>query len=382
MFSVLHFLTQHLSDGMSRLLALGSAVILLLGSPVWSHPAPAEPERTPELMWAVDLSTNEDFRNYRESTHLRPAELSFVSEDTIGVLFRTRTKRVDKLDAIFVNMRTGTLFHQLSWPDAGPSWRLMPTGAGEFLVCNGRELQRYSSSSLVRLQSRPLTDTTKTKFLVSPAGTYLLVREFLDAGQFKLTLIESTDLGNATVLDWNGMFTTDVSDRGETLELRRTSNTGIRQSRTVFLCDLSHNCEAIYPDATMDARFLNNDLVLVDRGNGWAIVRRNGNVVTERSFGEAEAVLGEISVSPRFGEVAFQSGYSGREWVYRIHVVDGYTGKYVQPFQFKKKPQGDVDSGYGDFAQSLSPDGSRIAILRGSRLELYRIRTAQRDSQR
>jgi hypothetical protein len=359
---------------MKRLVA---AMLLCLIPPfVQAEEASRQPERLPELLWSIDLSGNPDFNASRSlAVSESPAELSFISDESIALLFGSGKGRADKLEAIFVQARTGRTIANLSWENPRGSWRLISTKAGEFVVSTGTALYRYSSTRQL-LQSRPVAEPDKTELFRSPSGKWLLLRDFVGPARFRLTIIDTENLANESVLGWNGFLTVGVSDDRETLE--NVFNWGGPSGReNVSLCNQAHDCRILYPHSAAGAWFVDNDAVLVEGERKWVVLQRPGKVTFERKLPSPEGIIGRTSVSPQSREVAFETGYIGRSWVYRVHVFDVEHAKYVHLFEFKKKPTMGWDSGYGDFTQALSPDGSRIAILRGSTLELYRIRAGQ-----
>src|SRR5437879_5648632 len=104
-------------------------------------------------------------------------------------------------------------------------------------------------------------------------------------------------------------------------------------------------------------------------GPGWP------NSVTVKLKTSGDSLSRKISTAPAAKEISFETGYIASEWVYGVHVLHTERQKYLATFEFRKKFAAGTDggdTGYGDFDHALSPDGSKIAILRGSTLELYR----------
>jgi hypothetical protein len=328
--------------------------------------------------WSIDLTEVPNYTPGLSAENPMPgAQVQFVSKDTIAVSFlssNSSSKGAFVFTALFIHTEKGNIQNKLQLPAKSRTSQLLPTNNGEFLVSTGVQLLRYSSTKEL-LQSRSISDPVKTGFMTSPDGMLLLIRDFVDGGIFKQSVVPTADLSKERPLDWNGIDTRDISSRGETLELRlnpKKRPDDYRVSHRVCICRSKAKCISIYPNATMEAEFLDDDTVFVTTGSdSWALVTRDKRLLFRS--GKVGGPIGKNSVASRAKRFSFATGFIAEDWVYNVRVFDTDRLEYVQQFDFRKPTSLGVDSGYGDFDQALSPDGTSIVILRGKVLELYRL---------
>jgi hypothetical protein len=318
-------------------------------------------KRPPEQpLWSLQLHEV----NPRE-IELRNLSVGFLSNDQLAVSFADHS--CGKLTIIMISPGSAPKKKRLTWPCADSDAQIVPLLNGEAIVFTGNELIRISAAQ-EQLQSARVARSKLTQLYLSPNRKLLLLRQFVKGGEFRQTVFETSNLDQSRELHWNGRDSQGISDSGEVLVLRPNKSTSIKLSQTVSLCKFENDCTPVYPDATMRATLVSRDSVLVEIGvHKWILVRRNGTIARTYNL-EPSTVIGRAaSASDRF---AFIAGHITSKWVSEVHVGRIDDGVEIGKVEFQQPIVG-LASRSPAISVSISPDGSKFAVLRDSLLEVY-----------
>jgi hypothetical protein len=358
--------------------------------------------------WNVDLSANSDFKRYlldsEQFGNVQSPHVHFIDQDLVGVSFVTQSRGDDPtlLHILFINSADGKFVGTKTWKVQSDRSHVyvFAIGHGELLIANGSEIAGYSSSG-VRLNGIPIRDEVKTSFYLSPSGKNLLMKEFVESGRSKLTILTG-GLARQRELDWNGHDAVGIADSGEVLinhwglpglkdfhsrveagqRTFTTADIDVKQKTSLSVCDASNQCQTIVKKAPeyVYAALMTNQLLCLGGVGGWRIQTRTGNVLFERMFSEKaeSASIESTSVSNSGEKAAIYSGYLGPRWFSRLEVFEAEARKVTDSFTFTRKLKDGADRS-DPFDSAFSLDGKYLVILHGSVLQKFSLGEGKRS---
>ncbi len=284
-----------------------------------------------------------------------------------------------QLRGVFLDAATGDLRHKQDWPTMPylPS-ELLPTHDGKFVIRAGHSLTLYSPTfDLMKERSLPWSKIPERPYptlWVSPTGRTL----FLSDDRFPKLNWVRLDSDSLDVLDeWNEEYDSTLCFTVSDNAIARSCDSGQVWLRTVgepwrlhyssptrLLCD--------FPT------FIDNETLAIDVCPGIVVVSTRGDVLFEDLFPDEyrkDPLRKEVVISResrRFAIVLkrLKGGYFDTPFhvgAIQITIYDLRTKNRIFTLEFKRPPK----HAFWDFA--LSPDGQRLAVMLGPRVEVYQL---------
>jgi len=363
--------------------------------------------------WSINLTTVATYREYMQgSSPIEHAQIVFIADNKIAVSFLARRPSGDglRLVCIIIDGKSRTFEKSLVWSTPYKDYNntstwlhrwVTPTNHGEFLVFTGSKLIRYNAS-LEALQERAVTDPLKTTFKLSPMRSLLLVSDFVRTGKFRQTIAQTSDLNNERTFG-ETPTSVAVADDGAILLLMAKGTKIVSGCRTpladpdspsrktecgsyslpngqdAYLCTSASSCSIVSPASPMPT-FINSKTIFdPSTFNNFALRDRTGKIIYKATYSDVVKEQGGTPISrdalsQRF---SFGSTYAVVSpppvaqitTTERVHVFDLAAMKPVLTLIFRTKG----DHPFRSFGHAISPDGIRLAVLRDSDLDLYRL---------
>ena len=359
----------------------------------------------PKPIWAVDLSSAKEIE---ESGPLDPNTDVFVTfidqtRIAVGLLFQIRIDahqpgRPDNWKShtlvLIVDAGSGKVLRSRSWeefrgrPAAAEGFQMRPANSSEFLAMIGNDVVRLSSE-LDILARRTLPRTAQEKhaltyyddweLVVSPGGdSALLVHRKLD-GSAENHWISTKDLSDLTVtaapdhFSWsNALADSTIVYNVAQRDLHRLLPW--KQKGDGVVMPLCSSCQGRVLGA-----FGRNLIFLAYDSASYTIVDTSGKEIYNRHGSGVEGI-GQLSGSSRANRAAFSYGSLRRSLFHGWHsadhiiVVDADAKREVA--RIDSSDEGKEIGNWQLFNQlllAMSPDGRRLAIMKGINLQLLAI---------
>ena len=372
--------------------------------------------------WSINLTTVAAYREYMQrSSPIEHAQIAFIAENKIAVSFLAHRPSGDSLPlvCIIIDGDSRTFEKSFVWNtpykdyNNTSTWALhrwvTPTNHGEFLVFTGSKLIRYHGS-FEALQERAIADPLKTTFTLSPMRNLLLVSDFVRTGKFRETIVSTEDLNNEKEFGEEMRGSSGIADDGAVLLLMAKEPETVSGCRTplanwdspsrktecgpyrlpkgqaAYVCTSASSCSMVSPGSPMPA-FVDSNIIF-DPGNShdFALKDRAAKIVYQGAYSNLknEAGQGPISRDASSQRFSFGSGFLAVSplpaatvtTTERVHVFDLTAMKPVLTLTFRTKG----DHPFPSFGHAISPDGIRLAVLRDSVLDLYRLPDAEKEA--
>lgn len=348
-------------------------------------------------IWSADLSHDEDFRRRVRASevNLRPPTIDFLKEDKIIVAFDDDVLPIPDSDmpraafhVLEVEATSGRTGRKISSEALASGSKVAVTGDGDFLMLAGEELKKFSSSfseltslpTPLRLHGRPTEQRIGGNIYLNLRYETWDVDVASGGREFVLAHVKNP---HEMEVHWlrTGDFTTI-----RTIEAVPSNQQGMSAgSQGVWLFPfgwakllLSSGQEASLCNRCFRGYFLTDELVFLDEGDRFEVKTISG---APKARGKLQSGASKFCRATNAGRFAYATGhYRGSGFPLRtrfaahieVKVFDWSTMKQVGEIAFDE-PEKLVSSGFKQSAIALSPDGTQLAVLTGSILNLYKL---------
>lgn len=345
-----------------------------------------------KVIWSATLTNDSDWKEAKtniDTNGYGSPHVEFVGNDKVVVSFLHANHQDDPgaqpgspqylgFKAIFHDAKTGKSLSALRWTARRAGAKLFPLHDGGFLVRDGDKLLRYSSElKVVRERTLPGTTVAPMYFPTSwdvdiaPGGRIAVLR-YVDspAKQKTDTWINVDTFDEIFSMKDNVWRPVHVAEDA----LARTEN-WLEQKQWKYELYLRERGKEWKPLARdkWDRMFITNDLLLVGVKGGFQVVNREGMIEMEAENDDRHLSFAKTSLaSHRFALFDMKSAFP------IIQKRDFFDERFTaKVFDWDKKAMvasisfGTHDSRQVDLA--ISPDGSRLAVLTESTLQLIEL---------
>jgi hypothetical protein len=348
-------------------------------------------------IWSIDLSHDEDFRRRVRASevNLRPPTIDFLKEDKIIVAFDDDVlmvpdseKRPAGFHALEVEATSGKTGRKISSEALASGSRVAVTGDSNFLMLAGEQLKKFSSSfnelaslpTPLRVHGQPTQQRIGERIYlnpryetwdvdVAPGGREFVLAHVKNPSEMEVSWLKTNDFTTITMIEaapsnQQGM---SAGNQGVWLFPFGWAKLVLSSGQEASLCN---RCFRGY--------FLTDELVFLDEGERFQVKTISG---VSKGQGKLQSGASKFCRATHATRFAYATGqYRGSGFPVRtrfashmdVKVFDWSTMKQVGEIAFDE-PEKPVSAGFKQSAIALSPDGTQLAVLTGSILNLYRL---------